>query len=433
MKKEYFIFPIVLLVLLGVFADELRAQKGQKRKTAEKKPVAVGNSQDSKPLLQCTTQKANNEEMTYLVGSSKLSGKDKKRIEEKYGKLVIPQGETERAKEIRQNALRFRQKQIDFIIESYKIWQQWNPNATEEEIKSRLERQQSALDYFINNPRNKERVALKSWDWREQGIRFGPVMNQGLRCNTCWAFVAAEAAAASLHKHADDKSNHKTYQHAGMGELRQRVEPAFWYFDDPSPFVQDLLNCMPIPAEEICRSGWHGRAFDFMVYEQGMPLGFADGYFIVDRNTGKKTTYRRSKYKAGEKLACQPNYGFHKAISWDYVNSPPDLLPSVEQLKTALIEHGPLVAPIVYDNCLGNYRGGVFNEQDNGTVNHALLLVGWDDSKQAWLVKNSWGEEWGENGFAWIKYGSNNIGVFAAWIEAESPRYPDIYLPIRRQ
>lgn len=48
-----------------------------------------------------------------------------------------------------------------------------------------------------------------------------------------------------------------------------------------------------------------------------------------------------------------------------------------------------------------------------------VLLIGWDDEKGAWLVKNSWGEEWGEKGFGWIKYGSNNIGVFAAWIDAE--------------
>jgi cathepsin L len=51
-------------------------------------------------------------------------------------------------------------------------------------------------------------------------------------------------------------------------------------------------------------------------------------------------------------------------------------------------------------------------------INHVVLLIGWDDEKQAWLVKNSWGESWGEKGFAWIRYGSNNIGVFAAWIEA---------------
>ena len=64
------------------------------------------------------------------------------------------------------------------------------------------------------------------------------------------------------------------------------------------------------------------------------------------------------------------------------------------------------------------YKGGVFNEKTEGKVGHVVLLIGWDDDRQAWLVKNSWGEKWGEKGFGWIKYGSNNIGQFAAWIDA---------------
>jgi cathepsin L len=46
-----------------------------------------------------------------------------------------------------------------------------------------------------------------------------------------------------------------------------------------------------------------------------------------------------------------------------------------------------------------------------------MVLIGWDDEKQAWLVKNSWGEEWGAKGFGWVAYGSNNIRQFAAWIQ----------------
>jgi hypothetical protein len=154
-----------------------------------------------------------------------------------------------------------------------------------------------------------------------------------------------------------------------------------------------------------------------MVYGQGVPLTYGDGFVSKNEATGQETAVRLV-YQPNRKFACQPSAGFRKAASWDYVNAPPDELPSVEQLKTALVEHGPLVAPIVYDECLAKYKSGVFNEQNLGMINHAVLLIGWDDAKEAWLVKNSWGEEWGENGFAWIKYGSNNIGVFAAWIDA---------------
>jgi len=70
----------------------------------------------------------------------------------------------------------------------------------------------------------------------------------------------------------------------------------------------------------------------------------------------------------------------------------------------------------------------VFNERNLGTpnapVNHAVTLIGWDEDKHAWLIKNSWGQGWGEpagsgtqRGYMWISYDSNNIGYGAAWVE----------------
>lgn len=109
---------------------------------------------------------------------------------------------------------------------------------------------------------------------------------------------------------------------------------------------------------------------------------------------------------------------YDRALAWGYVNEQkPDQLPSVAQLKQALIEHGPLAMPIHGDACFSVYQGGVFNGHNAGEPNHVVVLIGWDDQKQAWLIKNSWGEEWGEKGFGWVAYGSNSIGQFAAWIQ----------------
>jgi cathepsin L len=410
-------FIIVSLLITAFMTLSISAQRKQKRKPVRAKTPAVGTSTPSnlKPPLQCTSPgSAANAEMTYLVGASKLSREEKKRIREKWGVLTVPKGETERAKEIRARALAYRQSVFDALTKSFEIWLKAHPNATAEEIEKRRKDGQGVIEYFTDNKVNKERIASNKWDWRDYYIDVGPVMNQGEGCNTCWAFASTSAAASSLQKNYIDQAVPKDFMFpdTNTGELSNRLGPVIFMESVPSPFVQDLLNCMPIRKEEICNSGWHGTAFDFMVYKQGIPITY-EGAIA----NGKDITDRR-KYKSGEKFACPPNNGFIKALSWDYVNSPPDKLPTVEQLKTALTEHGPLVAPIFYDECLANYRGGVFNEKDLGMINHVVLLVGWDDEKQAWLIKNSWGEEWGEKGFAWIKYGSNNIGVFAAWIDA---------------
>ncbi len=42
------------------------------------------------------------------------------------------------------------------------------------------------------------------------------------------------------------------------------------------------------------------------------------------------------------------------------------------------------------------------SEQPRG--GHAVLMVGYDDSKHCWLVRNSWGEQWGEEGYFWMPY-----------------------------
>jgi hypothetical protein len=380
--------------------------------------VPAQKKAQSKPMLQCTeSAKGSGDQMTYLVGAGKLSKAEKKRIKEKWGTLTIPKGETERAKDIRTRALAYQKSQTADVVKSLEIWLKLHPNATPEEIEKRRKVNENAIEYITGIKAIRERVALKKWDWRERQLQVnvGPVMNQGAACNTCWAFAATAAADASLQKKYWEEANALDFQ-PDMETGNMVIIPGalMQWSGNPGPFVQDLLNCMPIPKEEICSTGWHGTAFDFMVYGMGIPIVYEDGYKRI--TDGK--IFRRI-YTPGRKYQCSPNLGFIKANAWDYVNSPPDQLPTVEQLKTALIEHGPLVAPIFYDDCLANYRGGVFNENDPGMINHVVLLIGWDDEKQAWLIKNSWGETWGEKGFGWIKYGSNNIGTFAAWIEAD--------------
>ena len=55
------------------------------------------------------------------------------------------------------------------------------------------------------------------------------------------------------------------------------------------------------------------------------------------------------------------------------------------------------------------------------TTNHSVVLVGWDNRDQTWILKNSWGINWGEDGYMRIRYGVSNIGKDANYIVYAAP------------
>jgi hypothetical protein len=89
-----------------------------------------------------------------------------------------------------------------------------------------------------------------------------------------------------------------------------------------------------------------------------------------------------------------------KIENWGWVEN------DEEAIKAALIEYGPLVICFpVYEDFI-DYKNGVYrHEWGNRIGGHLVALVGYDDSEQCWIVKNSWGDQWGDQG--WFKMGYN--------------------------
>jgi len=86
----------------------------------------------------------------------------------------------------------------------------------------------------------------------------------------------------------------------------------------------------------------------------------------------------------------------------------------VSSIMQELVDHGPMyVSFTVYDD-FPTYKSGVYQKTSNKALGgHAVTLVGYGtlDGTDYWKVKNSWNEEWGDNGHFLIVRGKNECGI----------------------
>ncbi|MBP9102303.1 MAG: hypothetical protein KBF82_00460 [Chitinophagaceae bacterium] len=228
-------------------------------------------------------------------------------------------------------------------------------------------------------------AGASKYDARTQGY-VTPVKDQ--QCGNCWAYSAVGAFEAS-YKKANGSVIDASEQHAE--------------------------NCV----DGDCAGGLAYKVFEWMV----------DNNKNLERDAVIPDAGVNQSCPAGT-----PTTNYY-ASDWGVVSSTGDItkIASVADIKQALCLYGPVAASVTVSGLFQNYTNGVYfgfeSDYANPSSNHAILIVGWDDLKGAWLIKNSWGDDWGENGFMWIKYNSNNIGRRAAWVLAK--KAPKIIRPIK--
>ncbi len=107
-----------------------------------------------------------------------------------------------------------------------------------------------------------------------------------------------------------------------------------------------------------------------------------------------------------------------------------------QSLKKALMEYGALECGMYFDaSCYDSDTNSYFYGGDGAGANHEIIIVGWDDNYSAseftdrpegdgaWICKNSWGDQWGENGFFYISYYDGVLAKNAYYDEIEGSNY----------
>jgi len=90
---------------------------------------------------------------------------------------------------------------------------------------------------------------------------------------------------------------------------------------------------------------------------------------------------------------------------------------SMEARKNAIATIGPVVGGMAVYNDFFSYSSGIYQKTSGSTLAgyHCICVVGYDDTQQCWIIKNSWGKNWGENGYCRIKYGQADLLIDSSW------------------
>ena len=216
-------------------------------------------------------------------------------------------------------------------------------------------------------------AAPDAWDWREKGY-VSPVKDQG-SCGSCWAFSTVGNLEGLYYKEKQT-----------MVTLSEQM----------------LVDCD--------------------TYDSGCNGGLMENTFTWLKENGGIMTDTDYPYK-GRKGTCQSDEtkyvdmqitGYTKlgsgSSTWDPVDE--------DEIKEFLYETGPL-AVALNANPLQTYTSGILDKTSSqcptSGMNHAVTMVGYghDDSqdKDYWIVKNSWGKNWGEDGYFRIRRGTGCCGI----------------------
>ncbi|XP_032090354.1 cathepsin W isoform X1 [Thamnophis elegans] len=212
-------------------------------------------------------------------------------------------------------------------------------------------------------------TATRFCDWRKKGL--SPVKYQGETCRSCWAFAAVSNIEA-------------------LWKIHRNV--------NCSLSVQELIDCT-YPSRGGCLGGYVWDALQYVVNKSGLSSDTL--YPYIEKNQPCQ------KHK-GRKLTKIDGYS---------------VLPRDEKYIASIVAtQGPVTA-LMNKKVIQHYQKGIIQRSkvscDPNRLDHAVLIVGFGEGKirrgtwsgSYWIIQNSWGTHWGEEGSFRMDKGSNTCGI----------------------
>ena len=283
---------------------------------------------------------------------------------------------------------------------------------TDEERQAQLAPLQN-LDAFAPEPEVDSNIdiatyALYPGTYNANEERFVTDVKNQRNTSLCWAFSLASNLETSLLTRGQ-----KYY------DLSEEQLAYFW-----ANRVNDPLGNTPNDKITRTQSNYHGTG-----------NGRVASFFLSTwsgMTTEEKVPFQSSAVTWPDSLAYDTSAYMEDAIFSQY---------TVERTKQLLMEYNSVSAMIYM---LDNYYypdTASYSCPQSGLVNHAVTIVGWDDtySKEnfpsasgvnndgAWIVKNSYGKNWGKNGYFYLSYEDKSITNLVSNTAVTTPAYPNNY------
>ena len=226
------------------------------------------------------------------------------------------------------------------------------------------------------------------WDWRSvDGVNYVTRnLNQHIPhyCGSCWAHGSMSALADRI-------------------KIRRNAA-----YPDINLAIQVILNCGQDAG--TCHGGTALGAYHW-VAQNGIPDETCQVYEATDGTCTPEAIYKTCSPPVGD-TDCKAVKNFTKYYVDEYGS-----VTDVDNMKIEIYSRGPISCGI--DALpIESYTGGIVNITTND-INHIVSVVGWgaEDNQEYWIVRNSWGTYWGEDGWMRVQTGINALGIesYCSW------------------